>query len=378
MDDNRRQHPPPKRVVVCGGGIIGVCTAYFLAKKGAEVTLIERSSIAGAASGKAGAFLALHMCDDGPLSSLARASFGLHCSLAEELDGPQSYGYRPLTTLTISVGESELPSKSSILPSWVDGRVKTGEIIGTTETTAQIHPQLFTHALLAKAVTEYGVQVVTAKVEGIAVEKEGVVVKVDGGGVIGGDAVVLALGPWTSKLPELSSIVRVYGKKVHSVVLEPRDGDAITPHALFATYYPAHGMGPIDSDFFPRPTRDVYICGPSVEVETPDGSESVFPDPESVQILKSVAGIVSSYLAKNNVTVKSEEAGLMPCTDDELPVMGEIPGMKRCYVASGHGYWGILFGPASGVAMAELVLDGHATIVDLDCFSPTRFTAKKV
>ncbi|KAL8240628.1 hypothetical protein R6Q59_013983 [Mikania micrantha] len=373
MDDNPSNHPPPKRVVVCGGGIIGVCTAYFLAKKGAVVTLVERSSIAGGASGKAGAFIALHMCDGGPLSSLARASFNLHCSLAKELDGSQSYGYCPLTTLTISVGESELPSKSPILPLWVDGQVKTGEIIGTPETTALVHPQLFTRTLLGKAVAEYGVEVVTAKVESVAVEEDGVVVKVDGGGIIGGDAVVLALGPWTSKLPEISSKFRVHGKKVHSVVLEHKHGDAITPHAVFATYYPAQGTGPIDPDFFPRPPRDVYICGPSVQVEIPDGPESVFPDLESIQMLKRVAGMVSSYLVEDNVRVKSEEAGLMPCTDDELPIMGEVPGMKRCYVASGHGYWGILFGPASGVAMAELVLDGHATIVDLDCFSPARF-----
>lgn len=120
-------------------------------------------------------------------------------------------------------------------------------------------------------------------------------------------------------------------------------------------------------------TGDVYICGPSVEVKIPDGPESVSPDPESIQMLERVAGIVSSYLAKDNVTVKSEEAGLMPCTDDEMPIMGKVPGMKGCYVASGHGYWGILFGPASGLAMAELVLDGHATFVDLDRFSPTRF-----
>ncbi|XP_076952580.1 D-amino-acid oxidase-like [Bidens hawaiensis] len=375
MIDNHGQVQPPKQVVVCGGGIIGVCTAYFLAKKGATVTLIERSCIAGGASGKAGAFLALHMCDGGPLSLLARASFDLHRSLAEELNGSRSYGYRPLTTLTITVGESgpKPPSKMLILPSWVDGRVNPGEIIGTIETTAQLDPQLFTRALLAKAVSEYGVEVVMAKVEGVAVEEEGVVVKVDGGGLIGGDAVVLALGPWTSKLPELASKFRVYGKKVHSVVLEPKESDAITPHALFATYYPGQEMGPVDPDFFSRPTKDVYICGPSVEVGTPDAPELVFPDPESIEMLENVAAMVSSYLSKDNVEIKSEEAGLMPCTKDELPVMGEVPGMKRCYVASGHGYWGILFGPTSGVAMAELVLDGHATIVDLECFSPARF-----
>ncbi|KAF5798874.1 putative D-amino-acid oxidase [Helianthus annuus] len=373
MGDDRSQDQPPKRVVVCGGGIIGVCTAYFLAKKGATVTLIERSSIAGAASGKAPAFLALHMCDGGLLSSLARASFDLHSSLAEELDASRSYSFRPLTTLTISVGESELPSKSPILPHWVDGRVKPGEIIGTAETTAQTHPQLFTRALLAKAVTEYGVEVVTAKVEGVEEGEKGVVVKVAGGGVIGGDAVVLALGPWTSKLLGPSSKFKVHGKKVHNVVLEPKDADAITPHAIFGTYYPAQNMGPLETNFYPRPTREVFVCGALVEAEIPEGPELVSPDPESIEKLKRVAGIVSSYLAKDNVSVKSEDVGLMPCSGDELPIMGEVPGMKQCYVSSGHGYWGILFGPASGVAMAELVLDGHASIVDLDCFSPARF-----
>ncbi|KAI3747880.1 hypothetical protein L6452_10598 [Arctium lappa] len=187
MDDSQRQPQPPKKVVVCGGGIIGVCTAYFLAKKGVAVTLIERSSIACAASGKAGGFLALHMCDGGPLSSLARTSFNLHRSLAEQLHGSRSYGYRPLTALTVSVNESESPPpRNPILPSWVNGGVESGEVVGTMETTAQIEPQLFTRALLATAVAEYGVEVVTAKVESVAAEGEGVVVKVDGGGVIGG------------------------------------------------------------------------------------------------------------------------------------------------------------------------------------------------
>ncbi|KAK9061883.1 hypothetical protein SSX86_019067 [Deinandra increscens subsp. villosa] len=374
MDDNRNQHQLPKRVVVCGGGIVGVSTAYFLAKKGAAVTLIERSSIAGAASGKAGGFLARHMCDGGPLSSLAHASFNLHRSLAEELDGSRSYGYRPLTAVTVSVKETESPSKSPVLPPWVDGGVESGEIIGTTETTAQIHPRLFTRALLTKAVAEYGVRVVIGKVESVAVEGEGVVVKVEKGGDVGGDAVVLALGPWTSKLPELSSRFRVYGKKVHSVVLEPKDdGDVITPHALFATYYPTHGASPIDPEVYPRPTGEVYICGPSVEAEIPDGPDLVFPDRESTQLLKKVAGMISSRLKEGNVRTKTEQACYMPCTDDELPIMGVVPGMKQCYVASGHGCWGILFGPATGAAMAELVLDGHSSIIDLNCFSPARF-----
>ena len=31
-----------KRVIICGGGVIGACIAYFLARRGAEVTIVER------------------------------------------------------------------------------------------------------------------------------------------------------------------------------------------------------------------------------------------------------------------------------------------------------------------------------------------------
>jgi glycine/D-amino acid oxidase-like deaminating enzyme len=41
------------RVVICGGGVIGACTAYFLARRGVEVIVVERTQVACAASGKA-------------------------------------------------------------------------------------------------------------------------------------------------------------------------------------------------------------------------------------------------------------------------------------------------------------------------------------
>ena len=46
------------RVVICGGGVIGACAAYFLSRRGIDVTVVERTEVAAAASGKAGGFLA--------------------------------------------------------------------------------------------------------------------------------------------------------------------------------------------------------------------------------------------------------------------------------------------------------------------------------
>lgn len=255
--------PNRKRVVVCGGGVIGVCTAYFLSKKGAAVTLVEQSSVACAASGKAGGFLALDWCDGGPMQCLARASFELHSSLAAELNGPESYGYRALTTLGLTIKEPgdishaapTSGSKPSGLPDWVDGPAKGVRVIGSDETTAQVHPQFFTRTLLSKAVNDYGLEVVIGKVQRVdTVGGRVQSVVLEGGRDFGADSVVLALGPWSGKFGLLSSLFGVYGLKAHSIVLEPKEPDAVTPHALFLSFAPREGGLPMDPEVYPRPT----------------------------------------------------------------------------------------------------------------------------
>ncbi|KAG7535694.1 FAD/NAD(P)-binding domain superfamily [Arabidopsis thaliana x Arabidopsis arenosa] len=367
-----------KRVVVCGGGVIGVCTAYFLAKKGIAVILVEKSAVACAASGKAGGFLAFDWCDGSSVAPLARGSFNLHRSLSEELNGVESYGYRPLTTLSLTVTEATPGSGGLGLPDWVNGPAKSPSTIGTTQTTAQVHPQLFTRKLLSTATEKYGVELVIGKLEEVRVESGRVdSVVLEGGRVIDTDAVVLAMGPWSSKFELLSSIFRVYGIKAHSIVLEPKEPNAITPHALFLTYRPAHGGEALDPEVYPRPTGEVYICGMSSQEEVPDDPDQVTSNPESIQVLKRVAKTVSSYLNEENALVKAEQACFLPSTEDGVPVIGEIPGIKGCYVGTGHSCWGILNGPATGVALAELIVDGVATSVDLSRFSPSRFSKRR-
>ena len=85
-------------VVILGGGAIGTSTAYFLARRGAAVTVVERTGVANAASGKSGGFLALDWCDGSPLQHLARRSFALHAELAAALGGEEGWNYRRMTT----------------------------------------------------------------------------------------------------------------------------------------------------------------------------------------------------------------------------------------------------------------------------------------
>lgn len=48
-----------RKVVVIGGGIIGSSTAFYLKKRGVDVTLLEASYVAAGSSGKAGGFLVI-------------------------------------------------------------------------------------------------------------------------------------------------------------------------------------------------------------------------------------------------------------------------------------------------------------------------------
>ena len=71
--------------------------------------------------------------------------------------------------------------------------------------------------------------------------------------------------------------------------------------------------------------------------------------------------------------VEAEQACHLPSFADGVPVIGGVPGVSGAFVASGGGCWGILCGPATGLAMSELMLGGAATSVDLSPFSPARF-----
>ena len=49
-----------------------------------------------------------------------------------------------------------------------------------------------------------------------------------------------------------------------------------------------------------------------------------------------------------------------------------VPGVAGAYVATGHSVWGILNAPATGEAVADLILDGEAKSVDISLFRPGR------
>lgn len=289
-----------------GGGIIGCTTAYFLTRHPAynpsthNITIIEATSIASGASGKAGGLLALWAYP----ASIVPLSYKLHAELAQEHDGAKRWGYRALHCGSLrakgrtygdtnggaakGIGEEwqKLPktekekngkTTAAGIPKdldWFDAEaVKGYSTMGDPSTTAQVHPYQFTTSM-ADLAKEAGVNVIYGSVTAIDSFGDGVrgVTYEDKGTkhieTLPATDVILSAGPWTSHVyPEAP----IDAMRAHSVVIK---ADA-SNYAVFSEIdlpkdfgrtgggdvkKRRHGLT-VSPEMYARPDGTVYACG---------------------------------------------------------------------------------------------------------------------
>ncbi|HLZ04825.1 MAG TPA: FAD-dependent oxidoreductase [Bradyrhizobium sp.] len=358
------------RVVICGGGVIGACTAFFLARRGVEVIVVERTGVANAASGKAGGFLARDWCAGTPLDALAQRSFELHARLAGEIAG--DWGHRPTTAYSgIVVGARDGRRRARCELGWLaDGVIIAGRL-GTSDTTATVHPHKFTMAMM-RAAQSLGAELRSGRITGIIRNTHDASargVELDGG-VIESDAVVIAMGPWSLLAAEWMTLPAVFGQRSPSVVYD--SGGDVPAHALFLDLHDENG-GTVSVEVFPRADGSTHLCALSDIVPLPLDPATVTPDPEAIARLERIGERLSPLLASDRIIAR--QACFRPVTEDGLPLIGKVPRSEGLYVATGHNVWGILNAPATGEALAELIADGASRNVDLAPFDPIRLRA---
>ena len=354
-----------KRIVICGGGVIGAAIAYFCSRRGAQPIVIERHAVAGAASGKSGAFLALDWCRDSALDQLARRSFDLHAELAAELGNP--WGYRRLATYGGYAVENHLAPGPGPRPWLSRGVTMTGRL-GSPQTTALVEPRAFTMTLMRSAQAR-GAELRRGTIAGLVRRPGGAVVGVvlEGGEIVEGDAVIIAMGPWSMLATRWLPLPAVFGYKGHSLVFET--GETIPAEALFLEYREASGEV-LAPELFPRADGTTWVCAISTAGPVPIDPADVAPDEGAHARLEAMCRSISPVLGA--APIRARQACFRPVTEDGLPLIGRVPGVGGTYVATGHSVWGMLNAPATGEAMAELILDGAAHHVDLAPFAPGR------
>jgi glycine/D-amino acid oxidase-like deaminating enzyme len=369
------------RIVICGGGAIGAAIAYFCSRRGAQPIVIERHEVGGAASGKSGGFLALDWCRGSALDRLARRSFELHAELAEQLGNP--WLYRRLDTFAGHADESDVTAsgaKASGPPgiggvsgpsplTWLSPAVTITGQLGAPRTTAVVEPRAFTRGLM-RAATALGAEQRHGTVAGLLRSKgDGAVrgVELEDGEIVEGDAVVIALGPWSMLAARWLGLPAVFGYKGHSLVFDA--GGRIQPQALFLEYREARGEL-LTPELFARADGTVWVCAISSTPPLPLDPARVTADAGAHARVERMCKILSPVLAEAPIVAR--QACFRPVTEDGLPLIGQVPGVAGAYVATGHSVWGMLNAPATGEAMSELLLDGAARHVDLGAFAPGR------
>jgi glycine/D-amino acid oxidase-like deaminating enzyme len=175
------------------------------------------------------------------------------------------------------------------------------------------------------------------------------------------------MGPWSILAAQWLSLPGVYGLKGHSLVFDT--GDRVPAQALFLEYAEASGET-LSPELFPRPDGTTWVCAVSSESPLPVDPAEVAPDPGAIERLETMCRQLSPVLA--GAPILARQACYRPVTRDGLPLIGRVPGLANAYVATGHSVWGVLNAPATGEAMAGLILDGTANGVDLSPFDPGR------
>ena len=355
------------RVVICGGGVISACVAYFLSRRGIDVIVVERTEVAAAASGKAGGFLARDWCAGTALDALARRSFDLHAALPRQIDGEWAY-QRMSAYSGIVVADRNVRNHVPAKLDWLSDRVVIAQRLGTTETTAIVHPRKFTLAVMGAAQST-GAQLLKGQITGIARRADGLTatgVEIDGK-VVEADAIVVAMGPWSLLAAQWMQLPAVLGQRSPSLVYDT--GKDVPADALFLDYHDEKGEI-VTVEVFPRADGSTLITAFSDQAPLPLDPADVMPERNEIDRLQAIAERLSPAFRPERIIAR--QACFRPVTQDALPLIGKVPDMESVYVATGHNVWGILNAPATGEALSELIADGSSRTTDLAAFDPVR------
>ncbi len=180
-------------------------------------------------------------------------------------------------------------------------------------------------------------------------------------GVIACDVVVNAAGPWAGAVGVLAGIavpVRPYRRCIYMTEAMPEV--PVFPFTIDTA-----------SGFYMRKEGEKLLIGVSNESEPP--GENLAVDWDWMETVLERGAQRFPFLANAGIVRRNCWAGLYENTPDHLPVLGRRPGLKNYVDASGFSGHGVMHSPATGLLIAEEVMDGRAHTIDIDELRITRF-----
>lgn len=116
------------------------------------------------------------------------------------------------------------------------------------------------------------------------------------------------------------------------------------------------------------------LTGQSNPNEVPGFDESVDLNWERQHLARAV----SRFPLLERAGLAHHWAGLYEMTPDAHPLIGGLPGVDNAFVLAGFSGHGFMHGPIAGKLLAELIVDGRTSTLDITPLSPDRFGAALV
>jgi glycine/D-amino acid oxidase-like deaminating enzyme len=366
-------------VVVVGGGLVGTATAYYAAREGLQVTLLEQRHTGYGASGRNPGFVWLHCRNPGWGLEISLAGRALYDELRSEL--PVPFEFRAEGGIIYF----KTPEQGVVFEDFVKARQADGldmELIdgaAVRELVGPIRPDVLGASLCNNDAQINTPTVVTAlaagaRAEGVdlregvevsgLVESDGSVVGVETDtGRIDADIVVIATGAWTRRLLAEHGILAHIGVErlqVLATVPRPLDIRPVVYGPLAAKQYALFTDLPswkVDDFLAPYETEAgnwmLQLVSQRANGETLLGCPMDYPDGVTHDVtLKGLhdtsIAILDDFPGLRDVAIDRMWAGVLPFTSDQHPIVDFVrPGL---FLAAGH-----IFGNAAGPMTGKLV-----------------------
>lgn len=375
--------PKTADVVIIGGGIIGISTAFQLARRGIrDVVVVERQHLGAGATGKSGALVRCHYTNV-PEARLALESLRIFREWNDEV-GAGSPGFDPVGFLRLVAPRDEARLRANVAALQAIG-VETSVV--TADEAHAIEPLIRTDDLtvaafepgsgtadpngalygFAAAATALGVRILTeTTATEIVIRGDRVVGVHTEAGRIATETVVLAAGARSDQLlhplgldfgltPTRTQVVifrwppTVELCRRHRVVIDSTRGSWFRPEGDAGT---------------------LVGLGVAARPASPDDADETI---DAAAVGRARSAMAHRFPGFAAATMRGGWAGTYMYSADGHPIIDQIPAVPGLWVMTGDSGTSFKTAPAIGVCLAEWITEGTPKLVDLTAFRSTRF-----